>query len=865
MNLIDWYWQYGVMRGQDPADPDRELRKMPIGMWLDSAVRLLDRRERILSNGSGRACIALWGPSQTGKSTLLSRYIDGFAEDGSDSALTWNPAHPVRFSPSVELGASLAAIYPNTLVFNPYHHHSDASGVATRYTVRADDDATVDKNFPVEVRLASRVQVIHALSRGYLSECNPEGENIVYQQDAWVDRFTGEKDPQRLPDSATYSLLRDMASVLESMENTSRFNNLFRNGSWERRVRPAIVSSSACATTQEAEDCLCEVFWDASVPLSNLYRSIESLRGDLRAKWGESPRILAEPEVAALLLDIDSYRSFLSPGVDRSVQDKVSRLQWQRDASTGIVRLSIGASGSPEISGKAFGYFQVLIAELVVPMRRSALAAPGKEAFASLVDKADLLDFPGLSNVNKGSETGVVTETRLDLALVSEADLLTRVFKEGKTQSFVHNYTHSYGIDAFIVLARTDRPPSKSDILSEGIGTWLRSYDPEWKPGAAAPMPVFLDVTFLADTLNGIALNGIGSDGLSPIVSRMQDNLSFAGRGGARWFVTTYPQFPGGKVDNPDNPGMRNRTIDSMLADTAFSKATQFTREALSSVYEDDGGVGYMLRCIEAELRPERRTARCREILSRDWGVLSQSILRHLPTEGDAGAEGRRQTIRKCREGILQELDRIEQQGEGPGGYADLAAHLKRLFGAPSTMFDPIPFKASDAGQQLDSYLKAQFLKWYSNRMECVEDSPVLGLSQQQEILATLRDALTIAPLKRYLKTSLGSISDRRTAEAARFPFSMAFANLLLCGSCERESTAVIGEANPALLDELLRAKDTEDSVKSLSPYYLSVILPVLKRLETLQEVAVCGARPPQPGDVELAAVYEELKKSATL
>ncbi len=42
-NLVKWYWEHGVKRGYDPNDPDRELRKISIGGWLDPIVKIIDR------------------------------------------------------------------------------------------------------------------------------------------------------------------------------------------------------------------------------------------------------------------------------------------------------------------------------------------------------------------------------------------------------------------------------------------------------------------------------------------------------------------------------------------------------------------------------------------------------------------------------------------------------------------------------------------------------------------------------------------------------------------------------------------------------------------------------------------------------
>src|SRR5271157_2422766 len=91
--VLDWYWQHGVQRAGE-----HDLS----GAWLDQLYQVRDAALAIeAANAAGRPCLALWGPSQSGKSTLLSRYLDapahgpGRATSGQDaqatavSALQW--------------------------------------------------------------------------------------------------------------------------------------------------------------------------------------------------------------------------------------------------------------------------------------------------------------------------------------------------------------------------------------------------------------------------------------------------------------------------------------------------------------------------------------------------------------------------------------------------------------------------------------------------------------------------------------------------------------------------------------------------------------------------------------------------------
>ena len=87
MSISDWYWNFGQQRtGEYRLDPDS---------WFDSVAQLEKVRQRIMASQGAKTCVALWGMSQTGKSTLLSSYLDGRRCNGSDGALSYG--ENVRF------------------------------------------------------------------------------------------------------------------------------------------------------------------------------------------------------------------------------------------------------------------------------------------------------------------------------------------------------------------------------------------------------------------------------------------------------------------------------------------------------------------------------------------------------------------------------------------------------------------------------------------------------------------------------------------------------------------------------------------------------------------------------------------------
>ena len=866
--FVDWYRDFGIKRGNDPADPDNELHKVGIGTWLDPVLRCDDRIEAIKHNvaDNKRACVAVWGPSQTGKSTLLSHYVDGLENDGSDSALTWDKRHPVRFSPPLD-GASV--LTPRTLVFNPYHFGSDASGVATRYTTIApEDEAQVDPEFPVEIKLARPGQIIQSLSLGYLSECEPYDQQVTFTRESilhLIESNESASDGRNEIDVNAYLDLKTIADSMECMRNHTRFGNLFgRSNDWEKSIRPAIVSSKAlCSSRQKAHEVLGKIFWDGAPQINGVYGKLRALLAKLQGEWGER-KIKASYDFAALLLDIDSYKSYVKGDADKAeVRDKVSRVKCEIGVND--VRLSIAdspAAASPDLAGDNFGYLQALCGELVVPMRKEALER--NDVFCRLCEKCDILDIPGLSNHFPGE--GVAQQgVKINLNNATNADLLTRAMKEGKIQCFVYNYSHEYGIDAFLVLVRTGRHPSNTNTLDAGIIDWIRSYNKDWKQGENPGVPVFLNLTFFAKAVNDMGMAGPNPD-IQAIIDMVRTQLTFSAKESSQWFATTYPQFPEGIILSPQS---KDKVIQDILCNKSFVDATGFTRTQLEAVFGEDGGVNYMLECVDREIEKSvaLRRSRCQDIVRDAIREIKRLSKQHLPTPSEESSSRLQNELRAISAKIERGILEIEQ-GERADTFQDLANELKAVFSAAKDVFDPIPANAkSKTLKELSEYVDRQVVNWYTSHLRETDDAGVLLKTEETSILEALRGTIRAEGQQRangavdkrslvdFIRTRLGSLKTREERMAGRFPFAVAFCNILWCGRWERTSTIPLGKGDADLLDSLVQAQVNNDSSKEGSPYYHSVIKPLQARLDELQECAMSGMRKPQDGDDELGKV----------
>ena len=167
--LKNWFWEYGVKR-----QSEYELSRTD---WLEPLYQANQELESIHAQKMPRPSAAIWGPSQTGKSTLVAGYIDEMAKGGKGegTALQWEGAASAFFS--LPRGADACSFDQNVTVLNPYNGGMDASACITRFTRgtlnSGEKNAFFVKNkeFPVAIKFSSKTEITLSLARGYHGQC----------------------------------------------------------------------------------------------------------------------------------------------------------------------------------------------------------------------------------------------------------------------------------------------------------------------------------------------------------------------------------------------------------------------------------------------------------------------------------------------------------------------------------------------------------------------------------------------------------------------------------------------------------------------------------------------------------------------
>ena len=641
--LTEWYWQYGTQR-------DAEWR---LGSgWIERLYALRGMLDDSMA-ASLRPATGIWGPSQAGKSSMLTRYIDVANSDndpqGLESAITWNAQYPARFR-----GCETTQV-----ALNPYNSGKDATGCVTRYTLR---ESVEDTKFPVEVKIATRKALIHAMAAGYLTECqrmDDNGEQVVLNARE-IDKMLSNPDIIRqtnatAPDREAYELLREVCDVVESLTglNDSRYMNLGKR--WNEVFRTRIM------TNTELTGCLANVksfmahlLWDNNAVLNAFLDNLLRYHASLVNSTIGNRRVFCTIEAASILISIASYEDMLNPANEkvRGTAAKTRSLSYNIVGDRMLI--SCGDGQRPLcLADYEFGLFQACVLELVVPMQmKAAMSATFKE----FLSKTDFLDFPGVAQeaANDGDK-----EQTLNLSRMSQNDpaILTRLMKRGRTASIISSYSAQCDIDNFVLTIRAGRPVSNPSQLINGIEQWWRYADPKYdhrkQPPTAPPLPLFLVLTFCAGIVNEvISNNGSVGNGLGGKFEWLQKLGPMASPDIAKIFVTTYKgvRYTGTEIldsnsnaiHDPNHPELQ-KALAAIYQDGAFKRLfgnegsdsyESFRQMAIST----EGGTDYFFGKVAKSIDTDRKARLLAKRVVMAAQELSTLLEEALPKAEDAGA-----------------------------------------------------------------------------------------------------------------------------------------------------------------------------------------------------------------------------------
>jgi len=534
-DLVEWYWTDGCRRSERPAgaaewEGDYEQFALSTGSWLRQLYKVRDRLAVIIKAvETERPAVALWGMSQTGKSTSVSAFVDEKVQvsetnpqiDGTLGGLHWPGGLPFFFV-APHRDTEQGDVYPlhwYERSLNPFNSGLDASSCLSRFVAGSLTPQTgcvrvKDPLHPVQVNLVPPGDLLHALARGFDSECL--GPALKGKQEEWtVERFDrmlalfrekrrteNPPAPHRLAYErmlACVTTLNDLVSARVETFAGLRTNDV----DWQSRLEALLSDPILIGDPQAADDFAAEVFWCSSPIFTARFKAMRALHDQLVREWGDRP-VFASLPAAALLLDmaasVNAFKPRHLPETREGKQQRLIDALGFRVVDDHI-QLGCGPEYSSRLGSSAeqFSNFQGLVWELIIPVNVGNLSP---SPFLDLIAEADLLDFPGVGRDEK-NETNRLNADPKRLGASSGQpctveSFYSEIVKRGKTASIVATYSRRLSIDAFSILQNIDKDePSNhaTDQIANGIRTWLRNMAPEFVEGAGErPSGVFLNL-----------------------------------------------------------------------------------------------------------------------------------------------------------------------------------------------------------------------------------------------------------------------------------------------------------------------------------------------------------------------------------
>jgi hypothetical protein len=836
--MIDWYWSHGRQRS------GRYALSM---QWIVDAYKIRDLAAAIISStGQTKRAIAVWGPSQAGKSTMLSRFIDD--PDGPGSALNWTSDDNFRFSRSEK--------YPDATPLNPFNTGNDASGSVTKFYLT---DSPAHPAFPVEITLASRRHALQALAAGYMAECDLTllgSRERQWDKDELNEILNAQSGgtPQR---DAVELLLDVISAVGRLGEHGGRFSRLTQHGAMSPEIVQSILSSAGPRSSIAAsESFACDLFWDAKSRLNDLFARLESYRVGIGAMFGDAPIFCSLP-FASLVLDINAYALLAGEGSHQENRSRTTRrlvegARWRKD-TTGAVLIGFdhGHAGEPLFRRpEDFGLFQALTWELAVPLRRDFLQARSEEV-VSFLEEFDVFDVPGVAQSHSPHQS-----VRLKVESESEAKLLSIVLKRGKTATIINRYAEHLLIDTVLILNRAGLYPSRPDQLIEGVLSIWRSLDPVYDPNRGAPpVPIAICLTFMAKIINQMVESGAAQYDLGGLNAMVERLGPLANPNVSTMFTTTYPQWDEGRIRASGD--QLEQALESILGQKWFRErfSTTLGQGSVQAVLgSPDGGVAYLLGALSS--LPRARRDHLLVALAGQTKSVINDLLEQAEPKRDVGSEQGRMAIKKLLSSLSEALESALPSRSDPA--LEISIRLRKALSFVGADFESVPrnLHLDRWAIESESYVRTQLDRWINREDKAALAAFGLNDNEQRMLLDSVSKTIDIPVLARWCVENLGHANANGEAQHLTRYLAAKCAQMAAGGYASFQKQPDNGD-----FGKLCEQKFEEWSaaVRTLrhSPHYELIIQPVMNWLEFISTTDLTDRWEDQPGDEEIEQLIE--------
>jgi hypothetical protein len=842
--MENWFWEFGCKREGGHAIST---------LWLEQLHQLGDLAASICEGKShDRAGVAVWGPSASGKSTLISQSVDAGAIDGRGGRLDWGV--PALFSSREEMPS-------NILVLNPYNAGSDASGCVSRFVGKLPEEIEIAA-FPVEIQLLDRKQILHAVCAGYQSECRGPQTWTVQRLEAYLDLVSAGLSADI--DREAFQLLHETIDVVGMLVEARdpRFIELNASGRWPTLANRIFGTKGLATSWQAAIDCAAMLLWDGHASLTALFEGLLAFRRRL-----PNGRMFCNLPVAAILVDFASAANL-------AVSDNVEVLERRR----AIIRsLAVRTEGDHQVLDEGHGsrlvtkavdfcFLQGLVRELVIPIRIESQGTKDQQSFEKFLANGEIIDFPGIPNSPKSVDEKLIDPRQVPL---KDHDV-TLILARGRVASLVLGYSRTLSIDSFLILNRTLRYPLDPERLTRALEAWWRFFDPTFRLAdrtTRPPLPLFVNFSFFNVLANQFAGNLLGN-GLGGFEDEIKKLGMLVENDVATIIATCYPHFEEGRC-TPAALARIKELIEFIRRDRSvggrFEAPT--TLESLTHFGDADGGVGFLFDQLCGNVSVKQR----QQLLGRRFDELIRNAKRlidqHCPRAVDKQCK---EDVAQVKEAILRKLDEgWSLDGDGDADQIDPATfvshRLRRLMHVDPTEFSPIP--ASLTTSSARKFVDEQISKWIQSKVsesalrELGIDDPAICM----RMLEYLASGLNRNVIAQWLLEKIPQGSSRPDSADDRAELRRLFSIKLATGLRRINNLALSHrsfEGDDSVSAKMQRWAQMEagdqSTVVAESPHYVAVIEPFIALLDKIAGQSQ-DARKAQCGDDEAVRLSGQL------
>ena len=849
LSLKEWFWANGVKRrGEFELDPF---------LWLNRVYTSQNELELLLARKNQRPSTAIWGPSQTGKSTLVARYIDGVdcKRNVKNNALFWEGGKGGYFS--LPRGKEPDDLDSDVVVLNPYNGGMDASACITRFTKgctngdRKGELHVTNPAFPVLVKFSNRKEILLSLARGYDGQCKRRYEDRYWTLDSLsqlAQNLGVENDSENKCTivQSVYEEALDLIDVLEdlSFARLPRYQGLMGENKDKNAIRKIILSSRRLLCDASAlRKFRNEILWDSEYVIGEFYEKLITRSQEIES-LAKGRAIHCSLEVASCFLDMDCYTilkknssaEFIKGSKEERVRRVISGIKCQESKGKLLIGSFDQESGVSLLKNSLdFGIIQGLIQEIVIPLNFDFV---DDSPFKNYLEENDLLDFPGVERGGQASHAAKIEFAFNDGSEIEMpwADLFSQVLKRGKTASLFQSYAKKSSLDAVSIFQDLDNDKPNANDLITGVEAWWRSIGFSQKEDSINyPTSLNCVMTWWAKMLNESPLNSSVIFGKNKM--KYEQLGLIADPNVSNLFAINDFTLPRGKLSEDTEKNLTG-LISIIKKETEFEKLfnNQDSQSSVDAMVEnDDGGMDFFFSRLIIQVREiasssQKTSDQINELLSVVEGLLN--------TDGLVPAEKSMEKERIKSLKIFDQFLEVRLKSEDIEEIKDTERSLKKMFNFKDKEIDPLPVKEDELNL---SYLRTQIVR--KGRMDETfgNNFSDLGFDSAAD-LKRCWDALckSVEPDLKEMQLWL------RRMVKQRKQFKMTDYRKFLA---VRMSNEFISQINYEMISRALPADEEE---KTKSP-----IIEILRqRLDEFmaREISING-RPPQTGDNEILEI----------